>query len=100
MPRLSTLTAVFEHGFDPLGKAFDAGLPANKVFSQWISVLPTDQIVAVIYEPTNPLDGIDCMSQRGINIVVVHLQPRLSPKPTSSRGHEIDSTGSHAVPAN
>jgi hypothetical protein len=48
---------VFEKGFDPLGKAFDAGLPANKVFSQWISVLPTDQIVAAKYEPTNFLEG-------------------------------------------
>ena len=43
---------VFEHGFDPLDGGFDAGLPANKVFSQWISVLPTDQIVAVDYKPT------------------------------------------------
>jgi hypothetical protein len=44
---------VFEHGFDHLAGGFDAGLPANQVFSQWISVLPTDQIVAVAYEPTN-----------------------------------------------
>lgn len=44
---------VFERGFDHLKGGFDAGLPANKVFSQWISVLPTDQIVAVEYEPTN-----------------------------------------------
>jgi hypothetical protein len=44
---------VFEHGFDHLKDGFDAGLPANQVFSQWISVLPTDQIVAVAYEPTN-----------------------------------------------
>lgn len=44
---------VFEHGFDHLAGGFDAGLPANQVFSQWISVLPTDQIVAVEYEPTN-----------------------------------------------
>lgn len=42
---------VFEQGFDPLANGFDAGLPANKVFSQWISILPTDQIVAVEYEP-------------------------------------------------
>jgi hypothetical protein len=42
---------VFEKGFDPLASGFDAGLPANKVFSQWISVLPTDQIVAQEYEP-------------------------------------------------
>lgn len=42
---------VFEKGFDPLAGGFDAGLAANEVFSQWISVLPTDQIVAVKYEP-------------------------------------------------
>jgi hypothetical protein len=44
---------VFEHGFDHLAGGFDAGLDANEVFSQWISVLPTDQIVAVEYEPTD-----------------------------------------------
>lgn len=45
---------VFEKGFAHLGEnAFDAGLPANQVFSQWISILPTDQIVAVEYEPTD-----------------------------------------------
>lgn len=43
---------VFEHGFDHLAGGFDAGLPANQIFSQWVSVLPTDQIVAVEYEPT------------------------------------------------
>jgi hypothetical protein len=43
---------VFEKGFDHLAGGFDAGLPANQVFSQWISVLPTDQIVAVDYKPT------------------------------------------------
>jgi hypothetical protein len=44
---------VFEKGFDHLAGGFDAGLPANEVFSQWISVLPTDQIVATEYEPTD-----------------------------------------------
>ena len=44
---------VFEHGFNHLAGGFDAGLPANKVFSQWISVLPTDQIVAVEYKATD-----------------------------------------------
>jgi hypothetical protein len=44
---------VFEHGFDHLAGGFDAGLPANKVFSQWVSVLPTDQIVAVEYKSTD-----------------------------------------------
>lgn len=44
---------VYEHGFRHLKDSFDAGLAANEVFSQWISVLPTDQIVAVEYEPTD-----------------------------------------------
>ena len=44
---------VFEHGFDHLAGGFNAEVPANQVFSQWISVLPTDQIVAVDYEPTD-----------------------------------------------
>lgn len=44
---------VFEHGFDHLAGGFDAGLPPNQVFSQWISVLPTDQIVAVEYQSTD-----------------------------------------------
>lgn len=43
---------VFEHGFNPLEGGFDAGVDASEIFSQWISVLPTDQIVAVEYEPT------------------------------------------------
>ena len=47
---------VFEHGFNHLAGGFDAGLPANQVFSQWVSVLPTDQIVAVEYVPTNLLE--------------------------------------------
>lgn len=47
---------VYQTGFDPLGGSFDAGLPANEVFGQWISVLPTDQIVAAEYVPTLTLD--------------------------------------------
>lgn len=49
----NTLAAdrVFQSGFDPLQSGFDAGLPPNEVFSQWITVLPTDQIVAVDYKP-------------------------------------------------
>jgi hypothetical protein len=43
---------VFEKGFDHLAGGFDAGLDAREVFSQWISVLPTDQIVAVEYQAT------------------------------------------------
>ncbi len=44
---------VFEKGFSPLKDSFDASIDPNKPFSQWISILPTDQIVAVEYEPTN-----------------------------------------------
>ncbi|GAB3931736.1 hypothetical protein [Larkinella terrae] len=44
---------VFETGFNYLAGGFDAGLPANQVFSQWISILPTDQIVAADYKPTD-----------------------------------------------
>ena len=44
---------VFENGFDHLAGGFDAGVAPNEVFSQWISVLPTDQIVAAKYEPTD-----------------------------------------------
>lgn len=46
---------VFEHGFDHLADGFIAGLPANQIFSQWVSVLPTDQIVAIEYKPTDLL---------------------------------------------
>jgi hypothetical protein len=51
----NTLAAdeVFESGFNPLAGGFDAGLAANQVFSQWITVLPTDQIVAAEYKPTD-----------------------------------------------
>ena len=47
---------VFQTGFDPLGESFDAGLPANEVFGQWISVVPTDQIVASEYVATLTLE--------------------------------------------
>ncbi len=46
---------VFEKGFVLFTGGFDAGLPAEQVFSQWISMLPTDQIVAVKYQPTDLL---------------------------------------------
>ena len=48
---------VYRTGFDPLGGSFEAGLPANEVFGQWISVLPTDQIVAAEYTPTLTLES-------------------------------------------
>ncbi|PEE68584.1 hypothetical protein [Bacillus thuringiensis] len=44
---------VFQKGFDHLAGGFDAGLPKNQIFSQWITVLPTDQIVGVEFTPTN-----------------------------------------------
>jgi len=47
---------VFEEGFSPLGAAFDAAADPDKPFSQWISIIPTEQIVAVPYEPTSLLD--------------------------------------------
>jgi hypothetical protein len=42
----------FEYRFDHLASGFDAGLPANVAFSQWVSILPTDQSVAAEYTPT------------------------------------------------
>jgi hypothetical protein len=47
---------VFEHGFDHLAGGFDAGADPTKPFSQWISVLPTDQLVAVDYTATDLLE--------------------------------------------
>ncbi|HVQ60332.1 MAG TPA: hypothetical protein VMS60_15640 [Solirubrobacterales bacterium] len=44
---------VFEHGFSPLSGGFDAGAPPGSGFAQWLTVLPTDQIVASEYEPTS-----------------------------------------------
>ncbi|MEJ8849509.1 hypothetical protein [Variovorax rhizosphaerae] len=44
---------VFEHGFDHLAGGFDASVDPTKPFSQWVSVLPTDQIVAVPYQATD-----------------------------------------------
>lgn len=39
---------VYEHGFYPLKGGFRASIPGNfKVFSQWVEVLPTDQVVPV-----------------------------------------------------
>jgi hypothetical protein len=44
---------VFQEGFDPLAGGFDAGLSESRIFSQWITILPTDQIVGVEYEMTD-----------------------------------------------
>jgi hypothetical protein len=40
---------VFAHGFDPLEGGIAFGGEPFKVFSQWIEVLPTDQVVATEY---------------------------------------------------
>jgi hypothetical protein len=44
---------VFQDGFGHLAKSFDAGVDPNAIFSQYISILPTDQIVAAEYEPAD-----------------------------------------------
>ena len=49
---------VFEHGFDHLASGFDASVDPEKPFTQWISILPTDQIVATEYTPTNLLTDL------------------------------------------
>ena len=47
--------AVFEHGFYPLkgGVRFDGEPTKQSIFSQWMEILPTDQIAAleVEYDP-------------------------------------------------
>jgi len=48
---------VFQNGFDNLAGGFDAALPPNTPFTQWVSVLPTDQIVAAEYVPTDLLSA-------------------------------------------
>ncbi len=42
---------VYSHGYDPLegGTKFDKA--AYKVFSEWMEILPTDQVVATEYQP-------------------------------------------------
>ncbi|TCL67305.1 LysM peptidoglycan-binding domain-containing protein [Rhizobium sp. BK251] len=44
---------VFSHGFDPLAGGIAFGKEPFKVFSQWIEILPTDQVVATEYRLTN-----------------------------------------------
>jgi hypothetical protein len=46
---------VFEHGFYPLQGSFKIDEDPLKVFTQWIEVLPTDQIVAINYIPEDHL---------------------------------------------
>jgi hypothetical protein len=43
---------VFAHGFDPLEGGINFGAGPFTVFSQWLEVLPTDQIVATEYSLT------------------------------------------------
>lgn len=42
---------VFETGFDPLERGFQATGEPFAVVSQWVEVMPTDQVVAVEYTP-------------------------------------------------
>jgi hypothetical protein len=44
---------VFEKGFSHLAQSFDASIPPNEPFTQWICVVPTDQVVANEYEPVD-----------------------------------------------
>jgi hypothetical protein len=49
---------VYEHGFDPLDKGFQAHAGEDfEIFDQWIEVLPTDQVAAaeVKYDPKTGL---------------------------------------------
>lgn len=46
---------VFQYGFSHLKDGFAAGLDRNEIYDQWVSVVPTDQIVAVEYKPTDLL---------------------------------------------
>jgi hypothetical protein len=46
---------VFQNGFSHLKDGFAAGLARNEIYDQWVSVVPTDQIVAVEYKPTDLL---------------------------------------------
>jgi hypothetical protein len=42
---------VYENGFNPLEGGFRATGTPFEIFDQWIEVLPTDQVVAVEYNP-------------------------------------------------
>jgi hypothetical protein len=42
---------VYETGFDPLEGGFKATGTPFTIFDQWIEILPTDQVVALEYEP-------------------------------------------------
>jgi hypothetical protein len=44
---------VFEHGFNPLSGGVRVNEEPYRVFSQWVEVLPTDQIVALEYDASD-----------------------------------------------
>jgi hypothetical protein len=46
---------VYEHGFNPLEGGVRVNEDPFKVFSQWIETLPTDQVVALEYNPEDHL---------------------------------------------
>lgn len=49
-PELALPTeTVYSHGFDPLEGGIKFGADAFEIFSQWLEVLPTDQVVATEY---------------------------------------------------
>jgi hypothetical protein len=47
---------VYHDGFDPLQGGFNATAGSFSVFDQWLTVLPTDQIVAMEYDPAEHLE--------------------------------------------
>lgn len=46
---------VYEHGFYPLQGSFKLDEEPLRVFTQWVEILPTDQIVAIDYKPEDHL---------------------------------------------
>jgi hypothetical protein len=51
MENVLATETVYETGFDPLPGGFNATGEAFKPFTQWIEVLPTEQVVALEYTP-------------------------------------------------
>jgi hypothetical protein len=56
-PKINVLPTevVYEHGFNPLAGGVKVNEDPFRVFSQWIEVLPTDQIVALEYNAADHL---------------------------------------------
>ena len=46
---------VYEHGFYPLQGSFKLDEDPLRVFTQWVEILPTDQVVAIDYKPEDHL---------------------------------------------